>query len=272
MNGFLIAIQRILPISLKSCIKGIVPTSLLQYYYQLLGTRVVPIPTYNTQMKINFRNPAQRAYATTRYEWYVAKFIKSTIQPGWVVIDVGAYIGFHTLGIGKLVKPGGIVYAFEPIPSVVEHLVENVNLNSLSDVVLIEQTALGNTNGTVSINVSATSTGILADSSITRAKDGPVISVSITKLDDWVKGRKLGRCDFIKIDVEGLEIDVLEGGKLTIEKFRPFILIEVNDKISQDSVVQWLICHKYIVCHLGSTYYGQHLVGIPKDDGGSYGC
>lgn len=132
------------------------------------------------------------------------------VKEGDVVIDAGAFIGDHTIAYLEKVGNNGKVYAFEPNREAYECLVHNcpravafnLGLGSGSE----ELRLVGD------INAGASHVG----------DDGQVIK--IVALDSM----PFMRVNFIKIDVEGMELKVLQGARKTIQAHRPIMWIEIN--------------------------------------------
>jgi FkbM family methyltransferase len=158
---------------------------------------------------------------------------RQLISPGQVVLDIGANIGAHTLCFAQLVGPSGAVLAFEPQRIVFQMLCGNMALNAVTNV-FANHLALGREVGTVLVPVldyaQPGNYGGLALGSFASGE-----RVSVVPLDSL----DLPRCDFIKIDVEGMERDVLEGAARTIERFQPTLYVE-NDRAEHS---QALIAH-----------------------------
>ncbi len=140
------------------------------------------------------------------------------IPEGGVVINAGACLGDHTVIYSQIVGASGHVYAFEPHPVTYEALRQNVA--RLSNVTTY-QIALGRTNElrhlTPLPNVGASFL----------SPDGEYI-VECRRLDQ-VLLPILTRCDFLQLDAEGLEPAILEGAAALIERFRPVLVVEVQD-------------------------------------------
>lgn len=150
---------------------------------------------------------------------------RQAIQPGWHVVEAGANIGTHTLILAQQVGPRGRVLAFEPQRVLFQTLCANVALNSLANV-HCRQEALGAAAGTTYIpplnyNVENNFGGL----SLTYTQGEPVPVVPLDELH-------LPRCDFFKIDVEGMELEVLRGAVETIRRCRPLLYVE-NDRPEQ---------------------------------------
>ena len=142
-----------------------------------------------------------------------------------VVLDVGANIGLTVLTIASAL-PGGRVYGFEPSPRNAHYLRENVRLNEVDNVVIVE-TAVGEGDGVVSFHLAPSG----AHSSVIRGKapKAPNIAdVPIISLDNWATANRIARVDFIKIDVEGYEQNVLAGAANLLADQRPLVLMEFN--------------------------------------------
>lgn len=155
-------------------------------------------------------------------EW-AAREIDLLLQyahPGDTVVDVGANIGTHTVPMAQRVGRAGAVHAFEPQRLSFQMLCANAMLNNLTNV-HAERVALGREDGTVRIpvyergnlgNVGSFAWGAGGDATLLR------------RLDDYgLRGVRL-----MKIDVEGMEVDVLEGARGTIAAERPVLYVENN--------------------------------------------
>jgi FkbM family methyltransferase len=147
---------------------------------------------------------------------------RQILQPGDVALDIGANLGAHTLPMARLVGPTGAVHAFEPQRILFQILCANVALNELANVRALPF-ALGREPGGTKVPAldyrGANNFGAL---SLGGAQGEDVPVVTLDQLG-------LGRVKLIKIDVEGMEIDVLAGGKATLARCRPILYVE-NDR------------------------------------------
>ncbi|MDQ0967621.1 FkbM family methyltransferase [Flavobacterium sp. W4I14] len=155
------------------------------------------------------------------YEPEIKKIFRIFIKEGNTVLDVGANIGLHTLYFSELVGSEGKVIAFEPIPSTFQLLQENIKLNNFEN---IEQKniALSNRNETIKIKIDEKSKN--PGSFNLFELDGD-ISVQCCIGDDLLINERL---DFVKIDVEGFEVHVIQGLFETLHKFKPVIVFEYD--------------------------------------------
>ena len=154
--------------------------------------------------------------------------IASLVRPGETVADVGAFLGTHTLALARMVGTHGYVHSFEPRREIRELLYANVHSNRLEQVE-IHPFALGRTTGAIDIAAVETASqgnfGGLSIVEVPTGFDGKTESISIRTLDDM----ELPCLHFLKIDAEGMEGDVIEGGRRTIARHRPIIFAECND-------------------------------------------
>jgi len=149
------------------------------------------------------------------------------IKPEDVVFDVGAHFGFFSYyAVQKGAKE---VYAFEPNPFVFGILQKNANL--WSNKIKPYQLALSSEDGEIELFISReldTTSTILRNRTNTALKHYDYkksLKVKTTTLDNFVKEKKIESVDFIKIDAEGAEREIIKGTKETIKKFKPRMAI-----------------------------------------------
>jgi FkbM family methyltransferase len=145
------------------------------------------------------------------------------VKPGMTVLDVGANIGAHTVFFATAAGDDGLVIAFEPQRAVYHMLCGNIALNGLGNVAA-HHAALGRTLGSIAVPpLDYTRSNNFGGVSLGTAASGyPVPLVTIDSL-------ALPQCDLIKVDVEGMEHDVLRGAAATIARFQPVLYVE-NDR------------------------------------------
>jgi FkbM family methyltransferase len=159
-----------------------------------------------------------------RYEPSLLRALSTLVGPESVCIDVGANIGPVTLALSRLC-PQGEVHAFEPAPDSFRYLQDNLTANGASNVDP-HAVALSDRAGeaTIHYNRQAAGAAFISD----RLVDGVPQVVPVTTLDAWAASSSLRRLDLVKIDVEGSELQVLEGAAATIARFRPTLVVELN--------------------------------------------
>jgi FkbM family methyltransferase len=148
------------------------------------------------------------------HDRYALPIILEHIQPGYTVVDAGAFIGDHTLAYYNAVGKNGVVYAFEPNPAAFECLQYNCASVELFNC------GLSNCAEEVSYSVNDNA----GASRISHQQNESSFDIKTITLDSL----NLTALDFFKIDVEGYEVNALEGAKETISKYRPVFWIEIN--------------------------------------------
>jgi FkbM family methyltransferase len=158
------------------------------------------------------------------------RFVQRFLRPGMTVLDVGAHHGLYTLLASKRVGRHGRVVAFEPSPRERQRLQQHVHLNRCSNV-RIEPFALGNEDKEDNLHV--VEGGDSGCNSLRRpavTSRTSEVRVRVIRLDDWLAKQRIDGVDFIKMDVEGGELAVLQGtGTLLQTPPRPVFLAEVYD-------------------------------------------
>ena len=190
------------------------------------------------------------------------KFLINLDLNGKTVYDVGAYKGLFTMFFARAVGESGRVIAFEPNDENFNDILQNIRLNNFGNVV-VRKIALGRASGKVSL---AFSPGVSREGSIQEnikakilgKKGAKSIEVNIDSLDNQMIIQNLPKPDIVKIDVEGLELDVLEGMKQTIARYNPQLIIEIHGHDVQGKidnikkVVRVLIDFGYSIYHIES--------------------
>lgn len=175
---------------------------------------------------------SQCTYVDARYEPNEMYAVAQLIKPGTCFVDVGANAGIFTIMAARLAGEHGAVHAFEPSPRDRERLLANVALNRLTNVT-VHGEALGSARSKAMLAVSgAERPGHNTIGGFMYADDAAAYSVEVevTTLDEVAETAGLTRLDVMKIDVEGYETAVLHGGRATVERFRPVMLVEAQDE------------------------------------------
>ena len=159
------------------------------------------------------------------------KFMRRFLQSGMIVLDLGAHHGYYTLMMSFIVGNNGRVIAFEPSPRERRRLKLHLAINRCSNV-RVESWALGSSEGVADLYVcleketGCNSLRPPAVSERTRA-----VQVYVTTLDSYMGTAGINTTiDFIKIDVEGAEVEVMKGATgLLSQSSRPVIMAEIDD-------------------------------------------
>ncbi len=205
-----------------------------------------------------------------------AEFFSQVIRPNQWVLDVGANIGAHTVLFAQKVGPNGGVVAFEPQRVIHELLSTNLMLNGLLNV-SPRHAAAGSKEGT--LRVPAVNYGVEGNYGclgLGKYTEGEPVPIEV------IDHLGLPACHFIKIDVEGMELEVLKGATETIRKFKPIIYVE-NDRVeNSSSLISFILGLDYdLYWHMTPYFKAQNfyenpdnqftgivsinMIGLPKD-------
>ena len=145
---------------------------------------------------------------------------RDSIKPGGVVLDIGANIGCHTVAFSRLVAPTGVIFAYEPERNNFAALAGNVALNNITNVYTFQK-AIGSTSGMIAVpELDLQKTVNFGGLSLSHDySNGVHYPVPLITLDEC----KFVRCDFIKMDIEGMEKLALQGAEETIKTCKPIL-------------------------------------------------
>src|SRR6266478_1680846 len=158
------------------------------------------------------------------------KFVQRFLQPGMTVLDIGAYYGLYTLTAWARIGKQGRVIAFEPSPFQRKRLEWHLRLNRCHNVE-IESVAVGGFEGKHTLfSIKGESAGYASLRHPEVGASVDLIPVLVTTLDKYLRKREISTVDFMKVDVEGGELDVFRGAtELLRRQPRPVVLCELED-------------------------------------------
>lgn len=195
------------------------------------------------------------------FSYFEQALFEVLVRPGQVVVEVGANIGAHTVLLSRLVGAEGEVHAYEPQRIVFQTLCANLALNQCTNV-FAHQAALGAAEGMVMVPapdpMSACNFGGVSLAAHVPVGE-PVAMRTLDSLD-------LPVCHFLKVDVEGMEVDVLRGALRTIESYRPIMYLE-NDRDDRSRELLSLVLDLGYVAywHLAPLYNPDNFDGTRED-------
>jgi len=163
-----------------------------------------PIDILNFSMYLDDAN-AMRMFPPIPHDPIITDYLSRHVSEGDVCVDVGAFVGYYTLLFANLVGASGNVIAFEPDTENFSILETNVQLNNLQNVKL-NQNAVSNNSGKGSLYRCVVHDAGHTTFPHVDCVDDP-IAINAVKLDDY----GLNRVDFLKIDVQGSDLAVLQG-------------------------------------------------------------
>lgn len=215
-----------------------------------------PYDVYLSQAMIRFGEYAPAEFATWR----------PYIPDGATVVDVGANIGAHTLAFAEAVGASGSVIAVEPQWEIYAMLCGSIALCGARNT-RARWCALGADRGSVIVPpINYDAQGNFGGVELANVKGGEPVPRG--PLDDW----NLPRVDFLKIDVEGMELDVLRGAGHTIKRCRPVLSVEADREPQVPALLEWLRTHEYaawwhkpLLGPLWPNVVSVNLLGIPLE-------
>jgi len=144
------------------------------------------------------------------------------VRPGMVAFDIGANIGYLSLYLRSRIGPDGQLHSFEPEPENFAELYANLRRNNLDNCHAV-QAAVGAQEGTLTLTTGRNGQG---------PEDGtPGLCVPVVTLDGFIAKHGVPRVDFVKIDVEGFELDVLTGMKAVLSRRdKPILHVKVHGR------------------------------------------
>jgi FkbM family methyltransferase len=195
------------------------------------------------------------------------ELFEQAVKSGWTVIEAGANFGVHTLVFSRLVGPRGHVIAFEPQRIVFQALAGNMALNSLTNVDC-RWAALGDKPGTINVP------------SINYGREENFGGLGLGKVPAGVKGESvplvtidslnLPRCEFLKVDVEGMELSVLRGAAETIRRLRPILYVENDRDELSPPLIEYLQSLDYnLYWHLPPFFNARNYYRNPANEFGN---
>lgn len=138
------------------------------------------------------------------------------VEPDWRILDIGAHIGYYSIMLGDLASRGH-VWAYEPGEANCERMRSNLDHNDVKNVTVMCR-ALG--------TVAGAREDVLYETWGVPPQPKKYEFSTVDAETEWLR---LKRLDFVKIDVDGYECEVLEGARATLDKWNPWLAVEVNE-------------------------------------------
>ncbi len=162
------------------------------------------------------------------YDQIIREVYTNILEPGDTAIDVGANTGNHTLPMVRKVAPQGKIIVFEPITANLIRLNKRLEASGLKDNVQIFQCAVSNFSGESEFTVFNDHPGIscFKERPWYKKENTEKIIVKVETLDQMITPEMEDKIIFMKIDAEGADLHVMQGGRRLIENKRPVIVFE----------------------------------------------
>jgi FkbM family methyltransferase len=207
-------------------------------------------------LRFNGRGCSPGYVAGTSAPFEQALILKHLL-PGMVFYDVGANAGFYAIIGARAVGPMGRVYAFEPMPKLAARVRENADLNSLTNLAVVEA-AVSDVDEAVTFGARGPLS--MWNSMCAAGTDVEKITVQSVRLDTFSSQHRPP--NVIMVDIEGDEIRALQGGLKTIAKHRPLLMVEVH-WLGQ-AFLDFFESVMKPLGYSGTTYNGEALPAEPK--------
>lgn len=208
------------------------------------------------------------------YEPAEREFVRRALRPGDTFADVGAHVGLFSVLAARRVRPSGRVFSFEPSARSYAGLQRNLRRNGVDGVAVARRAALSDADGTATIHVGDERYG--AWTSFGRTPPGASVGeeeVETRTVDSLVRDGELERPFLVKLDVEGWELHVVNGGSETFSRDdAPHLLVEFTDIAAEAAGSSTQALYAALVAHGYSffRYVGGELVDEPCRDAYPY--
>jgi FkbM family methyltransferase len=203
------------------------------------------------------------------YEHLTISIFPKLLQKAHVFFDIGANTGIYSL-IAAAQNNNIEVHSFEPVDIIYKALERNIKASNFLNVVTNE-IALCDFNGESEFNLQSVNDPIIPLGSSLRKDMGEasnmrIIKVKTQTLDSYVNEHNIQNIDIMKVDTEGTEDKVFEGGADTIEKFRPVVICEVLSNLIEDKIQDFFgrLNYKYYFVADNTLELCREIVGDPK--------
>jgi FkbM family methyltransferase len=257
---------------------------LWQYFHDRKGEAEITVPWHGgTRLRLHLGNDeSAQIYVAGCVEPNELAFLDRVLQPGMTFVDAGANDGIYTVFAARRVGPGGTVWAFEPSRREQERLRCNLELNGLQ--ALVFPVALADIHGQAEFTVSdaehqgQSTLGAFAHDGV-QAQGKELVDVR--RLDDLLSEHPVTRIDVLKLDVEGAELRVLRGAVGMIERYRPYVLMEVSEGslrhqgTNSEELLDFLRAQQYRIHAFDRAtglpfpaapgVYSDNMIGVPEE-------
>lgn len=234
---------------IKKIISGLVPKSTIKekiklYYYRLFNSnKNTSFDLINRAGKVLYKTSFGNIDMITNEALYAVvpdfNFYQNfyTVKKDDIVIDAGANNGHLSILFSNLVGGNGKVYAFEPD----KYNIESINLNTalnpnLANNIEILDLLLWNKKELIDFYEA----GTVGSSVVWKPDNDKVVKKQAISIDEWVNDNEINKLDFVKMDIEGAEIEALEGALKTIAKFKPNFAIASYHLVNGEQTYIWL--------------------------------
>jgi FkbM family methyltransferase len=212
----------------------------------------------------------EKDYWLGTYEPNLVDAVNHFIQPGMLIFDVGANIGYVSLLLAHRTGDNGQVYAFEALPANLERLKRNLSANSFAHKVQVIEGAVVNESGTVTFLVHKSTSMGKAVGSAGRVDEAYMKEINVNGLclDDFVYVENHPAPDVVKMDIEGGEELALQGMRHLLQVAHPIIFLELHGEQAAHTAWQVLTSRGYGIYRMETGY--PHIRSLDELDWKAY--
>jgi len=220
------------------------------YYFNAVQSEILGV-----QAVVDYSTPHQHVLMPSGIPFFFSSFAeplettdiylkKGRLKEGDIVFDLGSYCGATVWGFSKAVGESGRVYGFEPDPVNYEVLCKNIEYHQLSNVVSINKGVWSTSGDLLFQGEGNMGSGI----SKVQSRAANLFSISVVSLSDFCAELNISRIDYIKMDVEGAEVEILKASGSVLEKYKPRLIIEphvIGTQLATDDLCKILSEYGY---------------------------
>lgn len=214
----------------EKLLKVFYATSILMHRLKIgAKNRFVIIDNFDRTLKLKVNTSWSMGFSiywSGFHEFHEFLFLNKFLKKDMVFVDIGANLGEYSLFSAKRLSSGKVL-AFEPMPKMSVLLEENRVLNQFENIEIFKY-GLSEQEGVLPIYEMENANEGLSTFFPGNQKSKSALVVPLKVFDTEVERWGVDRIDFVKIDVEGSEWSVLKGARKTIQKFKPLVMVEIN--------------------------------------------
>jgi FkbM family methyltransferase len=229
-------------------------------------THILDINGYKMSVMPNDEGISTSLLMFKTHEPLTTQLISKILKKGMYCIDIGSNIGYYALLENKIVGNEGRIVSIEPSPTNFKLLKENILLQNSSNMEAYNFAA-GNKKGTVKFMIDTKSNWckVVDDDEVS----DNVIDIESNTLDNFLEKLSIRQIDFLRMDVEGFEANIIEGAQKTIQKFKPILAIEIHKNFMGNektkTLLQNLMNMRYQIKHFSPRELDVPIVGNLDD-------
>jgi FkbM family methyltransferase len=202
-------------------------------FLNLSRERIVEVNGYKMLLIPNDEGISTELLLFKTHEPLSTQILKKLLKSGMICIDIGANIGYYALLERKIVGEKGKVIAIEPSPINFYYLRKNLALNKFNDVEVFNY-AISNFDGECFFlhdKYHSNLSRVVSNKDVGKYCGAQLFKVRCKSLDSFLKEYPLKRIDLIRMDVEGHEVEVINGAYQTLKTYNPVLFIEIHRSI-----------------------------------------